>query len=132
MMKALLCTGPFYIACFFIGIWWGPLGVAISFATTSLLVRIPNIWYAIKPSPVTGRDVIGCITLPVVAAVIAGAIAWIFTETLDLQVSQSFVLKSVIFGAVYLLVLFLTPTGRDSLRFLLDQVYSRQTRKAGL
>lgn len=122
MMKSLLCTGPFYIVCFFAGVPWGAFGVAVAFSITSLAVRIPNIWYAVHPSPVSLRDVLDCITLPLVAASVAGGITWLAIEPLGLAVGASMACKVAVFGCAYLMILLVVPSGRETLGFMLGHL----------
>ncbi len=56
-LKNHTAAGIVTLLSYFIGLRWGPLGVILSVAITSLLIRMPIIYYiAGKRGPVTTRD----------------------------------------------------------------------------
>jgi len=53
MMHFGLIKTPIIIACFIIGLPWGPVGVATSYVLCGLFVLVvPNLWFAFRYSPV--------------------------------------------------------------------------------
>jgi len=130
MMRALIVTAPFYFAAFLIGLPYGALGVAIAFSTVSLTVRIPNIWYAIHPSPVYLVDIVRCIVPPVVSSVIA-AIAVLFAMCaleLDMPYWVVLVVKGLIFASMYLFVLSYWNDGKQFFKLARTQYTKFRTR----
>lgn len=63
------------IAAYPIGIYWGPLGVAIAAATASAFVQIPLMWWAVTRSgPVSGKDALALLAPLAAATLVSGAI----------------------------------------------------------
>ncbi|MEM9411008.1 MAG: lipopolysaccharide biosynthesis protein [Planctomycetota bacterium] len=113
MMRALMISAPFYIAAFSIGIQFGTLGVAIAFSTISLLVRIPNIWYAINPSPVNLVDISNCMIPPLISSLIALGLAWLCNYLPIELVLAKLAAKGFVFAIAYLVALLAWENGRD-------------------
>ena len=59
-----LITDPMFVASFAIGLPWGPMGVAISYAVCVNLVVIPGMLYAFHESPVRMRDLLAAVWCP--------------------------------------------------------------------
>lgn len=50
---------------FLVGVFWGPMGVAIAFSITSYVGLVPWLWWAFRESPVTLRDFFRACATPV-------------------------------------------------------------------
>jgi len=60
------------------GIRFGPPGVALGYSVAMLLMMVPLVAWAKHGTGVTTADYFGCIKKPLVAGIIAGAVAWLF------------------------------------------------------
>jgi PST family polysaccharide transporter len=63
-----------FIACFSIGVSWGPMGVAISFSIGTYLGLVPWLWWAFRESPVSLMDFFKACVAPAAVA-LAGLLA---------------------------------------------------------
>jgi PST family polysaccharide transporter len=64
-------------ASFFGGIPWGPEGVAISYAVSGVLVRLPAVgWWVTRSGPVSIRDLVGIVAPFAPAAVSSSFVLW--------------------------------------------------------
>lgn len=62
------------VASFAVGLYWGVVGVAASYALTGLIIRMPILlWYATRRGPVRLVDVATSATIPLCASLVVGA-----------------------------------------------------------
>jgi PST family polysaccharide transporter len=73
MMAWNAVAGAALIAAFVLGLPWGPLGVAVSYAVCMWLLRIPHFTLALRGTPVSGRDVWDAVRRPIALSGVAGA-----------------------------------------------------------
>jgi PST family polysaccharide transporter len=63
------------VASFVAGIPWGPVGIAVAYAVSGVLVRLPTVgWYVTRSGPVRARDLAG-FAAPFVPAAVAATLA---------------------------------------------------------
>jgi len=76
--------GIFVIAtALFIGLRWGPLGVAVAFACVLHLWRFPSLWNAYRYSPIKIRDFLTAVWRPfAVSGIMAGSV-WLAKNSLS-------------------------------------------------
>lgn len=67
-LKVACVWSGLVIMAFGIGLGFGPTGVATAFSLASCLLAVPVLWYAVRGTPVSVRDIAGTIVLPAVAA----------------------------------------------------------------
>ncbi|GBE22211.1 MAG TPA: lipopolysaccharide biosynthesis protein [Actinobacteria bacterium] len=77
MARWALISRPIVVASFFIGLPWGPLGVATAFAVSGYVLVWPSIYLATKETPVSPSDVLKAIWRPfAIAGVVYGLVSW--------------------------------------------------------
>lgn len=67
-------VAPITIISFFIGLPWGPLGVAISYSVMYCFLTYPVFTFALKNTPIKLMDVISTIYRPFILSLISGLI----------------------------------------------------------
>jgi PST family polysaccharide transporter len=60
-----LIATPLTMAAFFVGLPWGPLGVATAYAIASQAIRIPGFFYAFRYAPVKAKDFVQAVWRPI-------------------------------------------------------------------
>ncbi len=105
LFKWGLFAGPLVILSFFLGLPWGPIGVATSFTIMMWLVLVPQLMYCFKTAPVTTTQFFSVCWRPATIAVVAG-LAMFFTK---IQVSSEF--APIVVAVLCLLVLLIVGGG---------------------
>ncbi len=76
LMKMGLVIAPLMIVGYFIGLPYGPRGVALSYSTVMTLWIIPLIAWAVHDTVVSFRDIVQVVMRPLAATLVAGAAAY--------------------------------------------------------
>jgi PST family polysaccharide transporter len=109
------------VASFIIGLPWGAVGVATSYAIVNYLILIPSLWYCFRFSPITTVVFLKAVLRPTIASLCMGAA--IFPVYLFLANRPDIVVVGACFLTgllAYLLVLVLIPGGVQTLREVLS------------
>lgn len=61
MMAWSLVATPILLICFFVGVGYGAFGVAVAYALALNLLLVPGLWFAIRGTALSGRDLLGAI-----------------------------------------------------------------------
>ena len=102
---------------FMIGVKWGPLGVAISYAVTTYLALVPIMVWTYHGTPLRLVDFFRSIQNPLLASIVAGGLVWMLRlYTSDLPDLQALVLLTTIFGMTYFGAYALLPRGKNELK----------------
>lgn len=70
MLRWTFIAVPLYIFAFVIGLRWGAVGVAASYAICAHLIRFPHFFYALRYSPVAVSDLVRATWRPVTVSLI--------------------------------------------------------------
>lgn len=116
-----------------IGLPYGAMGVAVSFAVSRYLLALAGIWYAGIPIQLTLSSVVSTVLRYFVAALGAGLFSWFFVYTWDytssiyhgLHITLRLLLGCALCGVTYLLFLVLVSGGTGPIRQVIDTL--RQT-----
>lgn len=118
-----------YSAClvslaFFIGIPWGPKGVAISYAVSVYLSLIPFLYFSFSGTPVSVKSFFISILKPTISSIFMGIAIFLFKKNLTelshlLQLVITFPLSIVI----YLLINATFPNGRFELKEKVSYIF---------
>ena len=106
MMKVGLFTSPLYVLAFIIGLKWGAIGVAASYAIISYALFIPVLWIAIRYSPVHMVDVFHNTWKPIVMSFI---LFLIISVTKSLPVGLNLLMRTVtsmLVGFIFMAITF--------------------------
>ena len=130
------------IAAFFIGLPYGPIGVATAYSICSVALRLPSIVYSLKESPIKLTDAYTAMRDPAIAVAIAFAAGWAvgyWTDPLlsdpannesikaalglsavdwDLSLIHlvALLVKAFVYGVTYLVAAWLLPNSRRSIQ----------------
>jgi len=121
-------NAPLAIVPIIIGLRWGPVGVAASYAIVRVLVANPlQFWFIGRTGPVRTSDFYRLLA-PFVCAVGTGMLACFLFRRLTLLATPwvGVVASAIIIGSVTLLILCLLPRGRSA---LMDLKHSLQLLK---
>jgi O-antigen/teichoic acid export membrane protein len=121
---AILQT-PVIIAGFFLGLPYGPVGVAAAYSAVTVLLRWPAFAYCLRGTFVRSSDIIGAILPAGIGSLVAGA------GILALQVLGPQLLATsgdlpaitvdlVLYAVLYALAYWLTPGGRANVQVIVD------------
>lgn len=76
-------TAPIYIGSFLAGMRWGINGVALAYATVTVVLFAPGMWLAGRCIGLGVGRILGNLAMPALVAVVSGATAWITSRPLD-------------------------------------------------
>jgi PST family polysaccharide transporter len=74
-LKIALVMGPLLVSGYFIGLHWGPRGVATAYSTVMMLAVLPMIAWARKDTPVQLRELLLAISRPLLSGLVAAGVA---------------------------------------------------------
>ncbi|MFC1837485.1 lipopolysaccharide biosynthesis protein [Thermodesulfobacteriota bacterium] len=113
-----LLSSIFFTTSFVIGLPFGALGVASSYAIANYLILLPSLWYCFRSSPITVRDFFRSIWRAAVASIIMAVAIWFIQY--KFEGLQYLLLILLLIGiSIYLLVWSTLPGGLKLLRELL-------------
>ncbi|NHC14408.1 lipopolysaccharide biosynthesis protein [Motilibacter deserti] len=75
MARWALVSRPLMVVSIAIGLPWGPLGVAVSYAVGQLVLAVPGFANAVRGTPLTLGDVGGAVWRPAALAAVTGGVA---------------------------------------------------------
>jgi PST family polysaccharide transporter len=108
LFNAVTCA-----AAFAIGLRWGAYGVAVAFALSDVLVRLPVLWWYVgRKGPVRTRDLYRLAAPFVAASATSACVVWNIDQAIKFYLGLSFGASYFVTGAV----LAIFPEGRIILR----------------
>lgn len=108
-LKMALVIAPLMIAGYFIGLPYGPRGVALAYSVVMMLWVVPVIVWSIHGTVISFRDILVAVSHPAVSSVVAAGFALGVRLVCGQSVSVLFRLlleSAVLFGAYGLMLLF--------------------------
>ena len=100
-------------SAFFCGVWWGPVGVAISYAIVNYLILYPSLLIAFKDTSLLKRDFFIPLMRPATASICGALVVMAFSSVLSGFSLLGFLILSTLgFASTYLLVFLCLPGGR--------------------
>ena len=75
-LKITLVFAPIIITGYFIGLPYGPAGVAIAYSTVMTLWVIPYVLWCVQGTPVSAWDILLTVSRPLLAGILAGGVAY--------------------------------------------------------
>jgi len=111
--RAWLVGTLFTSGAFFVGVYWGALGVAVALSLVQTTVRIPMLIYCFRGTPIRLADFSAAIWRPALASIVAGTITMILSQTwlINQGLAARLIIDGVVFAASYVL-----PGGRTVAR----------------
>jgi O-antigen/teichoic acid export membrane protein len=106
-LRIALVFAPTIIAGYFVGLPYGPTGVALAYSTVMAIWVVPLIAWSIHGTPVSGRDILSAVSHPFASTVVA-AIITVVVRILYLQKLSPLVLlasETVILITVFVVTL---------------------------
>jgi PST family polysaccharide transporter len=92
---------PVTVAAYFIGIAWGPVGVASGFSIAMWIVMLPVLLWAIAGTPIRPRDLVRAIAPPTVAVVVAAGAALVVWAAGVSRIEVPFVRLVIVNGLLF-------------------------------
>lgn len=74
-LKIALVLTPLVVAAYFVGLPYGPKGVAIAYSSIMTLWAVPHIAWGIRGTVISMRDIALAVSRPLVSGIAAGALA---------------------------------------------------------
>ena len=127
---------------FFLGLRWGPVGVASAWSASFWILFIPAFWYAGKPIRFGVTPVLAAVWKYVLASLMAGCASAVIMHEISFSVGAPGILKalarivstSLLFAVLYLGAVILLHGGTDSLyrfaRLLADMLPWARSRES--
>ncbi len=102
---------------FLAGLPWGIVGVATAYSAVTLVIRVPQLVYVYRGSPVGIRDVFHAVARPAIASLTAGIVLGlvVLPATSAQSLAVQLGLHGLAFASVYLALLWLLPFGCTSI-----------------
>lgn len=114
LVNLVLVNSVIVLIGFAIGVQYGAIGVAIAYSIVTCLMRVPNILYCFKPSPVTANDFFPFMIVPTICSLLAGLGCWVASFPFDSSSAWVvLVVKVMAFGLCYVLLVSFTAPGKD-------------------
>lgn len=108
---------------FVIGVRWGGVGLAVSYAIVNYAILYPSLKLTFKNSSVAPRDFFSSIARPSAASIIAGAIAYVAMSILSATTEvEHLLISSGIFALVWIITYLALPGGKQELEQLIALV----------
>jgi O-antigen/teichoic acid export membrane protein len=105
------------VLAYFVGLPWGPIGVAAGFSASLVVLRVPSILYCFRGTHLTLKDLGTALWRPAFSSIAAGALLYLFSRVAGISapLAISLGLDFVVYAAFYILVWLGLPGGRASL-----------------
>lgn len=102
---------------FAIGVHWGAIGVAISYAVVNYALLLPGIWYTTKGTPVTTPDFFAVMWKPALTSIGAGAVCMLLPgRQQGFAAVGTLLIGTFVFCASYIGLWLILPGGVRELR----------------
>lgn len=116
-LKWGMINAVFTVTSFVIGIPWGAIGIAISYAVVNYVILLPSFWYCFRETPVSAATFLEAISLPMVASLVMAVVVFLSYSSMRGQPDAVSVGVCLVVGLLaYLTVLALMPGGSRMLR----------------
>jgi O-antigen/teichoic acid export membrane protein len=109
-------AGVVTILGYAIGLPWGPMGVAVAFSASVVVLRLPSIVYCFRRSPLRLTDLGVALWRPAASSLVAAAALVGLRAIIDFSVSVgvSLALDFIVYAALYIVVWIGLPGGKRS------------------
>ena len=108
-----------------LGLHWGALGVATAISISSVMLKLPELLYCYRKTPVTLRDFWYAVWRSTVASIGAGCLTFFLRQTILIGISNTQLRLSIIsaiFGILYLGIFAMLPRGPEKLKDIMEKV----------
>lgn len=114
-LRMSLVIAPAMIASYFIGLPWGPRGVAMAYSIVMLLWVVPVIAWSLHGTAITFRDVALALSRPLVGSILAAGLAFAFRSAYGSLFSPlaRLVLETAVLLVAFLGLLLFVPEQRS-------------------
>jgi PST family polysaccharide transporter len=106
-LKIAMVSAPFLISGYFIGLPYGPIGVALAYSTIMILGLFPLLIWAVRDTPISVGDIVKTFSRPLLSSLLAAAFTFFIKERYGAAFApfQALTLDVLVFGSAYALVL---------------------------
>ena len=126
LLKWAIFTSSIQSLSIIIGIQWGAIGVAIAISVSNLALKLPELLYCYRKTPITLRDFWVAIWRSTIASIGAGCLTFFFGEAILINISNTqlrLLIISVAFGILYLGIFAALPRGPERLKDLMEKIW---------
>jgi O-antigen/teichoic acid export membrane protein len=121
---------PVMVVAVVVGVQWGALGVATSYAVATCMLVGPSIAFCLKTSPLSMRDFLGIVWRPVLASALVAVLLLTAGGVIPKWHSMAveLLMKLTVFALAYLLLWVALPGGRQAVadaRHLLAELWPK-------
>jgi O-antigen/teichoic acid export membrane protein len=108
-LKIAFVISPIVISCYLIGLPYGPQGVALGYSIGITIWIVPHIIWCIHGTSISFRDIVSIVSQPLLSSIVASIVPLTFHCYFKQLMAPLpiLILGSIIFMAVYLLMLLL-------------------------
>ena len=106
-LRIALVFAPIITAAYFMGLPYGPKGIALAYSTTMTLWVIPHILWCVHGTPISLSDILHAVSRPLASGIVAGSLAFgtriisaPFVSPLPQLIIENGVLLVTFFGAL--------------------------------
>lgn len=127
MFKWGIFSSMFLVMSFLLGLPYGARGIALSYSIAKLLQTAPCMYYATRDTSITMLDLINAVKQPLIASLIAGAIAFgvQFAIGSSLPVWATAIISAIAMGLIYSLIMFYIFGAKELYSSVLQQFKRR-------
>jgi PST family polysaccharide transporter len=106
-----MISSPLFAVAILVGALYGPLGVAIGYASAQWVLLLPALAYCLRRSPLRLRDYLSILVRPLLAATVAGAVTFAALPWIDAWIALRLAASAMLFGVAYTSVWLAMPGG---------------------
>jgi hypothetical protein len=109
---------------FFVGIYWGTIGVALSFSLCRGVMVIPRLIYTAHESPVRWVESLQTVSRPAVASLLSAAGLFLISRQFSFALHglKGLAASCLVFGLMYIGLWLIIPGGRRTLKSMLGLI----------
>ena len=126
LLKWRAITTTVHCLSIILGIHWGATGVAVGISISSIVLKVPDLLYCYRKTPVTLRDFWSAVWRSTVASIGAGCFTYLLSQSAfaDLLNPQlRLLIISVAFGILYLGIFAVLPGGPERLKDFMEKIW---------
>lgn len=124
-LKLSVVNASIITLSFIVGAFFGLIGVATAYSTSSFLIMIPLVYFGFRGTPITMKLILESIAGPLASALAAGVTTYFFIHFYSQENLIKHIIAGLIFFIIYTGVTLLRPKTRDTLLSVRESLFSR-------
>lgn len=115
-LKWGVCYSTAIVVAFFVGLPWGPVGVASAYSIVNYVIIFPSLWYAFKFTPISISIVVSAVLHSTISSLVMGMVVFVSRCYLIDQPKLVSIVISLLVGIfAFFFVWLLIPRGKEIL-----------------